>query len=70
MKPGNLVEITRASIGIPAGTLALIVKSDLPERFVGDSAAAHMAIHTVQLIGNNKGISIRRFLERDMKEIS
>ena len=70
MQPGNLVEITRASIGIPAGSMALIVKSDLPARWVGDSAAARQAIYTVQLIGNNKGISIRRYLERDMKEIS
>ena len=70
MKVGNLVEITRSSIGVPAGTLALIIKSDLPERFVGHSQAAHMAIHTVQLIGNNKGSISRRYLERDMTEIS
>jgi len=67
MKPGNLIRISRATIGVPAGTLALIIKSDLPERWVGDSAAAREVIHTVQLLGLNR---TRRFLSRDLEVIS
>ena len=66
MKPGNLIRISRAAIGVPAGTLALIIKSDLPERWVGDSDAAREVIHTVQLLGLNR---TRRFLSRDLEVI-
>jgi len=66
MKPGNLIRTIRAGIGVPAGTLALIIKSDLPERWVGDSDAAREAIHTVQLLGLNR---TRRYLGRDLEVI-
>jgi len=32
MKPGNLVKATRRTIGIPAGSIGLIIKSYLPRR--------------------------------------
>ena len=66
MKPGTLIRINRAIVGVPAGTLALIIKSDLPERWVGDSDAAREVIHTVQLLGLNR---TRRFLARDLEVI-
>ena len=66
MKPGNLIRINRAIVGVPAGTPALIIKSDLPERWVGDSDAAREVIHTVQLLGLNR---TRRFLSRDLEAI-
>jgi len=66
MKPGNLIRISRATIGHPAGSIALIIKSDLPERWVGDSAAAREQIHTVQFLGSNR---TRRYLGRDLDVI-
>ena len=66
MKPGNLIRTIRAGIGVPAGTLALIIKSDLPERWVGDSDAAREAIHTVQILGSNRHL---RYLGRDLEVI-
>jgi len=66
MKPGNLVRTVRAGIGVPAGSMALIIKSDLPARWVGDSAAAREQIHTVQFLGSNR---TRRYLGRDLDVI-
>ena len=66
MKPGNLIRINRAAIGVPAGSVALIIKSDLPERWVGDSAEAREVIHTVQILGSNR---TRRYLGRDLEVI-
>ena len=66
MKPGNLVKINRASLAAPAGSMALSIKSDLPARWVGDSAAAREQIHTVQILGSNR---TRRFLGRDLEAI-
>jgi len=67
MKPGNLIRINRAAIGVPAGSMALIIKSDLPERWVGDSAEAREVIHTVQILGKNR---TRRYLGRDLEVIN
>ena len=61
-QPGNLIEITRASIGIPLGSIALVIEEhDLHQTYT---------LYTVRLVGNNKGISIRRYLKRDMKVVS
>ena len=67
LQPGILVAINRPAIGIPAGSMALIIKSDLPERWVGDSAEAREVIHTVQFLGSNR---TRRFLSRDLEVIN
>ena len=67
MKPGNLIRINRAAIGVPAGSVALIIKSDLPERWVGDSAEAREVIHTVQILGQNR---TRRYRSRDLEGIN
>ena len=68
MKPGNLIRINRTfpKVGILAGSMGLIIKSDLPARWVGDSAAAREQIHTVQILGSNR---TRRFLGRDLEAI-
>jgi hypothetical protein len=66
MKPGNLIRISRAAIGVPADSIALIIKSDLPERWVGDSAAAREQILIVQILGSNR---TRRYLGRDLEVI-
>jgi len=59
MKPGNLVKINRAAIGIPAGTMGLIMESH-------DVAA--IRIHIVKLLGLPR--PDRRYLARDLEVIS
>jgi hypothetical protein len=68
MKPGSLIRINRTfpKVGIPAGSMGLIIKSDLPARWVGDSAAAREQIHTVQILGSNRSA---RFLARDLEVV-
>jgi hypothetical protein len=60
MNTGDLIRINRAIVGVPAGTLALIIKSDLP-------LGLAERIHTVQLLGLNR---TRRFLSRDLEVIN
>jgi hypothetical protein len=60
MKPGNLVRTIRAGIGIPAGTLGLIM----------DSLNVNDGIHiqVVKLLGRSR--CDRRYLARDLEVIS
>jgi hypothetical protein len=65
MRAGDLVGITRASIGVPAGTLGLILSSHIS---VGDGGEK---IYTVQLVGNKAVHAAvgraRRYLARDLE---
>ncbi len=66
MQPGDLVEITRASIGIPKNTIALIVKAST--HFDGDCAAtdrSYTMFHVYLL--NGRG---RRYLPQDLRKIN
>jgi hypothetical protein len=71
MKPGDLVEIKRASIGTPKGTVALIT-----ETVHTDPSDQHDVIkyYIVRLFGvNSSGQNIlreRRYLEMDLEVIS
>ena len=71
MKAGDLVEIKRASIGTPKGTVALIT-----DTVHLDPTPQHDIIkyHIVKLFGvNYLGQSVlreRRYLERDLEVIS
>ena len=67
MKPGNLVKITCARIGIPAGTLGLIIKSYLPCR-EDPLPIEQELIYTIKLIGLDRGN--RRYLARDLEIVS
>jgi len=58
MNPGNLVKTTRASIGIPAGSLALIL-----EKY----RTMNTFVYVVEIIGVNR---LRRYLERDIRKVS
>tara|TARA_Y100000310_G_scaffold85258_1_gene82079 strand:+ start:104 stop:322 length:219 start_codon:yes stop_codon:yes gene_type:complete len=69
MKPGDLVKITRPRLGMPKGTVGLIVYSvettDIFVESMGDPR-----IHMVDLIGSEfVGVS-RTFLSRDLEVIS
>ena len=69
MRAGDLVRTTRASIGVPAGTIGLIIKVGEPRGGRGGV----MEIFTVQLIGVLGALgypSERRYLPRDLEVVS
>jgi len=71
VKAGDLVEITRRSIGVPSGTIALIT-----DTVYADPTPQHDIVkyHIVRLFGvDSSGHNIlreRRYLERDLEVIS
>ena len=67
MKAGNLVKVTRARIGLPSGTLGLIVK--VLQREVDPNHPTNYwdSLYIVQLCGQNR---TRRFLWRDLEVLS
>ena len=71
MRAGDLVGITRASIGVPAGTLGLIIAENpvSPD----PSYRSDRTIYVVQLIGSKTVQSaigrIRRYLARDLETV-
>ena len=67
LQPGTLVAINRAAIGVPAGSMALIIKSDLPESQQVLEACEREQVHTVQILGSNR---TRRYLARDLEVIA
>ena len=67
MTPGNLIRINRTAIGVPAGSIALIIKSDLPAQWAGGLGPGREQIHTVQFLGSNR---MRRYLARDLEIVS
>ncbi len=64
MRAGDLVKVTRASIGVPLGTVGLIVKSHEPR-----AETIKHSIHEVQLYGVKLGCN-RRFLTRDLEVVN
>jgi len=66
---GDLVKVTRASIGVPAGTLGLIMSS-YETRGDYDTASGEK-IHILQLIGGDFAWGQnRRYLGRDLEVIN
>ena len=61
MKVGELVEITRARIGTPIGTIGLIMEREV--RPMRDY------IYTVHLVGKPDTVRTRRFLGKDLRVI-
>ena len=59
MKVGDMVKITRASIGVPANQLGLIIETNMAE--------SGFYYHSVQMSGIK---ALRRYLERDLEIIS
>jgi len=66
---GRLVKVTRASIGVPKGTLGLVVKKN-----EGVKAADEPTwfVYTVHLCGKKPDSVLyeRRFLEKDLEEFT
>jgi len=61
VRVGELVEITRARIGTPIGTIGLIMEREvrLPRAY----------IYTVHLVGKPDTVRTRRFLGKDLRVI-
>ena len=64
MRAGDLVKVTRASIGVPLGSVGLIVKSHKPR-----AETIKHSIHEVQLYGVKLDCN-RRFLSRDLEVVN
>ena len=64
MRAGDLVKVTRAAIGVPAGSIGLIIKSHVPR-----AETIKWPIHEVQLYGVKLDFN-RRFLSRDLEVVS
>jgi hypothetical protein len=72
MKVGDLVKIRRAAIGVPVGTMGLIIASyDVSADYAirGYSAAMGEKIHILRLLGARPGHN-RRYLGRDLEVIN
>jgi len=67
VKAGDLVKITRASLGVAYGRLGLIVKEYDP-RDGARSLRSDQMIYVVKLVGSPP-IPERRYLARDLKVI-
>ena len=65
MQPGDLVTITRTSIGVPAGTIGFLLRE--LEGAVDDK----ISIYEVDIIGEDRRAPIwaRRYLSRDLEVI-
>jgi len=75
VQPGDLVRITRASIGVPKDTIGLIVKARQHDD-VGDvhdisHADKVYTLFHVQLIGRARGLNgkVRRYLAQDLRKL-
>ena len=75
MQPGDLVRITRASIGIPKDTIGLIVKArqhdDVGDVYDISHADKVYTLFHVQLIGRARGLNgkVRRYLAQDLRKV-
>ena len=78
MQVGNLVKITRASIGVPVGAMGLIIKVSEPRGdyvMEGHVTSEGMPMYppeifTVQFLGIHRGKWQRRYLPRDLEVVS
>ena len=61
MKPGNLVKITRAGVGVPIGTVGLILNT------VATGPDQRYDYHEVHLCDSNRVV---RRLERDLEVVN
>jgi hypothetical protein len=67
MKIGNLVEITRPSIGIPKGTVGLVL-----DKQCGDMKydLEYFVVQLIGTVGLRQPNMLRRYLPRDLAVVS
>ena len=71
MKAGDLVKITRRAIGVPPGTIGLILKSAINVA-TNENGRDSWVTHTVEMYrpGPKGEPMVRRWLEQDLEVIS
>ena len=68
MQPGDLVRITRGSIGIPKDTIGLIVKARVHRNDLIDNEV--YTLFHVQLVTKTKlNGAVRRYLTQDLRKL-
>ena len=71
MQPGNLVRITRASIGVPKDTIGLVVKARAIDDNVPDADEVYILFHVQLLCMPARGMNgvVRRYLAQDLRKL-
>ena len=70
MQPGDLVRITRASIGVPKDSIGLIVKARKHLDTDADDRDPVYTLYHVQLVTDTKlNGTVRRYLTQDLRRI-
>ena len=68
MNIGDLVKITRESLGVPAGTIGLIVNTRISTT---NAVGVSYFIHEIQLCGLPKRQGgNRQYIERDLEDVN
>ncbi len=67
MRAGDLVRTTRASIGVPAGAIGLIIETH-EHRL--DGLRSSYKIHELRLMAIKSAVKYRRFLSRDLEVVN
>jgi hypothetical protein len=68
VQPGDLVRITRASIGVPKDTIGLVVKAREHEQSVDDWRV--YTLYHVQLVTDaTLNGAVKRYLSQDLRKI-
>jgi hypothetical protein len=62
MKAGNLVKLTRATIGLPAGSIGLVIRKD---EHVYPNATEAYGLFWIRFVGGREC----RFLSRDLERV-
>ena len=70
MKPGDLVKIKRHSIGVPIGTVGLIIDTQTPGGETSNHGYGDLMYYVVQITHKKYGVLRRRYLRRDLEVIN
>ena len=71
MQPGDLVRITRASIGVPKDTIGLVVKARAIDDIAPDADEVCTLFHVQLLCMPARGMNgvVRRYLAQDLRKL-
>ena len=67
MRAGDLVMTTRAQVGVPVGSIGLIIKTHEPRGSYA-KGTPHK-IHELRLMAIKSAVKYRRFLSRDLEVV-
>ena len=71
MQPGDLVRITRASIGVPKDTIGLVVKARVQDWDGDHDDEVYTLFHVQLLCMPARGMNgvVRRYLAQDLRKV-